>query len=105
MTQYQGGSSGAGEVQIKPQAVPTSTTIVTTDDAYIRQVVISNPTAGAITFTLADRQASPIALFGAVSIAANTTVEVAIAYLYWCPGGFTVIASGAGLTFFASWRQ
>jgi hypothetical protein len=95
----------SGDVQIKPQAVPTSTTVVTAYDAYLKTVTVSNPTSGAITFTLSDRQASPLAVLGAVSIAANTTYVIAFPFYYWCPGGFTVTSSGAGLTWYAGFRQ
>lgn len=88
-----------GEVQIKPVAVPTSTTSVTPSDAYLETITVSNPTSGAITFTLADGQASPIAALAAVSIAANTTYVIVWPVPYWCPSGFTVTSSGAGLTF------
>jgi hypothetical protein len=100
---------GAGlpqsDVQIKPQAVPTSTTVVATYDAYLKTVTVANTTAGALTFTLADRQASPIAAMAAVSIAANTSYVIVWPALYWSPGGFTVLASGSGLTYFAAWKQ
>jgi hypothetical protein len=100
-------STGAAsvDVQIKPVAVPTILTIVAPLDAYLKTVTVSNPTAGAITFTLADRQASPVSVVGAVSIAANTTYVIVFPAGYWCPSGFTVLASGAGLTFYAGWRQ
>lgn len=94
-----------GTVQIKPQAVPTSTTTITAFDAYLKTITVSNPTAGAITFTLSDKQASPIAILGAVSIAANTTYVIVWPELYWCPGGFTVTSSGSGLTFYGKWLQ
>jgi hypothetical protein len=98
------GSMGS-ELQIKPRAVPTSAATVTAQDAYLRTVVISNATSGAITFTLADRQASPVSALGAVSIAANTTYVISFPDYYWCPGGFTVVASGSGLTWYGVWRQ
>lgn len=98
-------ASGSGDMQIKPQAVPTSTTVVAATDAYLRQVVVTNPTGGAITFTLSDRQSSAIDFVSAVSIAANTTYVVVIPNLYWCPNGFTVAAGGSGLTYYALWRQ
>ena|ERR1700685_503555 len=91
--------------QVKPQAVPTSTTTVTAADAYLMTITVSNPTAGAITFTVADKQASPIAVAGAVSVAANTTYILTWPAYYWCPGGFTVTSSGAGLTWFGKWQQ
>jgi hypothetical protein len=97
--------SPSGDAQIKPQAVPTSTGTVTTYDAYLKSVTVANTTAGAVTFTLADRQASPIAVLSAVSIAANTTYVIVFPTPQWCPGGFTVIAGGAGLNYAASWKQ
>jgi hypothetical protein len=97
---------GSGAIQIKPQAVPTSTTVVAASDAYLKVITVSNPTAGAITFTLADRQGSPISVLGAVSIAANTSYIISWPddRLYWCPNGFTVTSSGAGLTFYGAFR-
>jgi hypothetical protein len=99
--------SPSGAVQVKPQAVPTSTTAVTTYDAYLQTITISNPTAGAITFTLSDRQGSPIAAIPTVSIPANTVYVVVWpeGRSYWCPGGFTVSAGGAGLTFYGAFKQ
>ena len=97
--------SPSGSVQIKPQAVPTSSTAVTGYDAYLKTITVTNTTAGALTFTLADRQAAPIAVLQAVSIAANTTYVIVFPSLYWCPGGFTVASSGAGLNFYAAWTQ
>lgn len=96
--------TGAGDVQIKPQAVPTSTTVVGASDAYLKTITVTNTTAGALTFTLADRQASPIAVLSAVSVAANTTYLIVFPVPYWCPGGFTVAASGAGLNFYGAFR-
>jgi hypothetical protein len=90
--------------QVKPQAVPASVTVVAIYDAYLQMVTVTNTTAGALTFTLADRQSTPVAVLSAVSIAANTTYVITFP-LYWCPGGFTVLAGGSGLNFYASWRQ
>ena len=104
---YSGSPPGApsGAVQIKPQAVPTSSTAVTGYDAYLKMITVTNTTAGALTFTLADGQAAPVAVLQAVPIAANTTYVISFPSLYWCPGGFTVAASGAGLRFYATWTQ
>lgn len=97
--------NAAALVQIKPQAVPTSTTIVTIFDAYLSTITVSNPTSGAITFTLADRQASPIAALPAVSIPANTAYVIVWPAGYWCPNGFTITSSGAGLTVYGAFKQ
>lgn len=102
-----GAGSPAGDAQIKPQAVPTSTTVVTTSDAYLKGFTVNNPTAGAITFTLADRQGSPLQAVGPVSIAAGTTYIIVWpeGRPYWAPGGFTILAGGAGLVIQGSWKQ
>lgn len=97
----------SGEVQIKPIAVPQSTTTVAFSDAWLKTLTITNTTSGAVTFTLSDRQASPLALFSAVSIAANTTYVVVFPEggYYWLPGGFSVAAGGSGLIFGGAWLQ
>jgi hypothetical protein len=99
--------TGNGDVQIKPQAVPTSTTVVSASDAFLKVITVENPTASAISFSLCDRQASPVCVAPAVSIAANTTYIISWPdlRLYWAPGGFTALASGAGLTFSGAFRQ
>ncbi len=97
--------SPSGDVQIRPQAVPTSATAITGYDAYLKTVTVTNTTGGAITFTLTDRQASPIDAISAVSIAANTTYVITFPNFYWCAGGFKVSAGGAGLVYYAAWRQ
>lgn len=95
----------ANEVRTKPQAAPTSTTTVTAQDAYLEAVTITNTTAGAVTFTLADKQGSPVAFLSAVSIPANSTTVISIPLFYWCPGGFTVAAGGSGLTYSTVFKQ
>jgi hypothetical protein len=97
--------SPSGDVQIKPQAVPSSSTVVTKVDAYLKTITVTNTTSGAVTFTLQDGQGSPIAVLSAVSVAANTTYVIVFPALYWCPGGFTVQASSTGLNFYGAWRQ
>jgi hypothetical protein len=100
-------ASGNGDVQIKPQAVPTSTTVVAASDAYIKVITVSNSTSGALTFSICDRQASPVCVLAAVSIGANTTYIISWpdGRLYWAPGGFTALASSTGLTFSGAFRQ
>jgi len=102
----------SGYAQIKPQAVPQSTTIIAPSDALLLCLSITNTTAGAVTFTLSDRQASAIDFMTAVSIPANTTVLVVMAdeddpsgAQIWLPGGFTVAAGGSGLNYWAAWKQ
>ena len=78
--------------------VPTSPTDLTTVDTWIRQIYVSNPTGGSITFTVKDKQSTPRNVLGAVAIAANSTSLVMICPdgLY-CPGGVNWSAGGAGL--------
>lgn len=95
---------GNGLMRIKPQAAPTTTTILTTADAYVLQITMENPTAGALTFT-ATCIASGIAFVPAVSVAPNSLSVANYPAGYWCPGGFSVIASNTGLTYSAKWRQ
>lgn len=94
-----------GQVHIKPQAVPTSLTAIASSEASIIGLVITNPTASAITILLQDGQGSPIPLLGTNSLAANTTTVANIPFGYWCPGGWSIQAGGAGLTYYATWRQ
>lgn len=98
------GNAGA-QVQIKPQAAPTSTTIVTSQDAYLKQVTVTNTTGSAVTFTLADRQSSPIAIVSALSVAANTTYVISFPVPYWCPLGFTVVAGATGMNYSGTFLQ
>jgi hypothetical protein len=100
-----GPGSPAGDTQIKPQAVPTASQVVTTYDAYLKTITITNTTAGALTFTLSDRQPSPVAVLAAVAVAANTTYVIVFPNFYWCPSGFSVVASGAGLNWYGAFRQ
>ena len=96
---------GAGTVQIKPQPVPTSTTVVAESDAWVIGVVVVNTTSVGLSFTLASREASPVAFLSSVVVAGNTTYVISVPYGYWLPKGFTVIASGSGLNYTAVWRQ
>ena len=91
----------AKEISRGLQAVPTSLTDIpgATKDTYIFQLVVSNTTAGALTFTLQDKQGSPLKLYNAVSLAASSqpivfqTEEHAILM----SGGAQWQASGPGL--------
>jgi hypothetical protein len=95
---------------VKPNAVPTSATVVVATDAYLQSLTVSNPTGGVINFSLCDRQVSPVCVLPVVPIS-NCTATTSCVYVigwpdsYWCPGGFTVLGSGSGLTFSVSWRQ
>jgi hypothetical protein len=98
--------TGVNAVQVKPQAIPNvSAGTVTTIDAYLKILTVTNTTAGALTVTVADRQGTPVALLKTYSIAANGEQTFMFDTPYWLPSGFTVLASGAGLTFCAAWSH
>lgn len=83
--------------QILPQAVPTSAADAVVGDAYIDQLQLSNTTAGALTCTVNDKQASPLGITpGAISIAANTIYIIPLGGR-WAPGGIRWVCSGAGV--------
>jgi hypothetical protein len=94
---------GAGQMQIKPQAMPTALTTVAAADAFLKGVTITNPTASAITALVEDAQGVPVPFLGTVSIAAHSAQVIPIDY--WCPGGFSVQAGAAGLDYYATWTQ
>ena len=79
--------------------VGTSTVSPVAVDAKISSIRISNPTAGALTFSLEDIAGTPNEWFEAVSIAANFTLNEQFpdGRELFCEGGFTYIASGAAL--------
>jgi len=58
------------------QAVPTSSTAITTKDTQIVSLYVFNPTSGAITFTLTDGQGSPVSAFSAYSMPAGGFIVI-----------------------------
>lgn len=78
-------------------AVPTSGTDLTTTDSRVWQISVANTTAGALTFTMADKQATPRYAIKAASIAANTTYVVAWPEGIPFSGGINWSGSGSGL--------
>ena len=79
------------------QAVPTGATDLTTTDTRLYQLSIANTTAGALTITIKDLQASAKNLCTAVSIAANTTYILSWPEGVFLDDGMNWIASGSGL--------
>lgn len=78
-------------------AVATSLTDVCTTNARVYQAMISNTTAGALTFLLQDKQATPGQLIPTVSIAANTAYVIAWPEGQHAASGLSAQGSGAGL--------
>jgi hypothetical protein len=97
--------SPSGDVMIAPQAVPTSLTVVSVADSYLKSITVTNTTASAVTFTV--QTAGGVAILSAVSIAANTTYIVSWpdGQLFYSPAGFSVQAGAAGLNYQANWKQ
>ena len=79
------------------QVVPTSLTAITATDSQIFTLYISNPTAGAITFTLTDGQGSPVSLFSATSIASKGVLSFDLRQGIQLTSGVKWQAGGAGL--------
>lgn len=83
-----------------PAYIPNSTSVVTTRDATLKKLILSNVTAGAITVTISDRStrcnSAACQIWPAVSIAANTVYVVDLGNSgVYCESGFSWSASGA----------
>jgi hypothetical protein len=101
-----GQAAGINFVQIKPKAMPFSAaSTVTTLDAFLRVLTVTNTTAGALTVTVLDGQATPVALLQGYSIAANSEQTFQFDTPYYLPGGFNVQASATGLNYFCAWSH
>lgn len=91
------------EVHIKPVALANGTTSIVSQDIFLTSLFIT--ATGTITVTVQDKQGSPIPLFSGLTTAAGTTYFLPPGIRYWCSGGLTVITSGTGAYFYASWEQ
>lgn len=78
-------------------AVPAVAADVVAKDAIIYQITVANTTAGALTFTVQDKDGTPSEVMDAVSIAANTTYVIAFPFGEPMVGGINWVASGVGL--------
>lgn len=79
------------------QAMPTSSTAITTTTTCVLQIALSNTSAGALTVTVSDDQGTPVNFLNAVILNAGETRN------YPALGKFTsgikVQASGTGVTY------
>lgn len=73
--------------------VPAVAANVTTTHTWIFQIVVVNKTAGAITFTLTDRNTVPLDLLTAVSLPANSILIADFPEGMYMPNGVTWSAS------------
>lgn len=92
-----------GDTEIKPQAIPTSLTTVVTGDVHLTNLVIM-VSSGSPTITVQDKQGVPIPILPAITTTNGTTYFLPASMFYYCPGGFSISASGTGAYFYASWR-
>jgi hypothetical protein len=65
------------------QRVPNSATDISTTDSWVCQIVFTNITASAVTFTVKDKATTPKYLIGSAS--AGVTVAVGTTYLFTAP--------------------
>lgn len=77
-------------------ALPTVAADLTTTDTWVFQLHLANTTAGALTVTITDKQAAPIAAFSALSIGANAVAVFSWPEGLFFKGGLNWVVSGAG---------
>lgn len=77
--------------------MPTVAADVTTVDTFLKQIRVSNTTAGALTITILDKQDTPRTHTPTVSIAANSVYLDVAPECILMKGGVNWVASGAGL--------
>lgn len=86
------------EVNILAAAIPSGAmTPVTTVDTEVAQITVSNTSGGAITITIEDTQASPIAFQTNKSVPANDEVTYQFSPPLLFKGGLQWQAGGSGL--------
>lgn len=96
-------------LQIKPTAVPTTWTQVTSKESYVSLLHVSIPTGSGIVVSVRDGQGSPISLVPDIVTAVNQiylirwSIDTDLGY--WALGGFSIKATAAGATFFTTFRQ
>jgi len=87
---------GTPLMQCVPETIPTGGEDVFTADFYITEITFTNTTASPIAVTVSDKQGTPLALFSALSVPANSI----LAYRFdgrWMPGGVHWSAASAGV--------
>jgi phage terminase large subunit-like protein len=82
---------------VERKNIPTTLTDEATLDTYIETITVTNDTAGALTVTLQDRQATPVKFLSSASIAANSTSVITFERPHKFKGGVSWSASAAGL--------
>lgn len=77
-----------------PGFMPDSLTDVATSTVWIKEIHITNVSASAVTFTIQDKQGTPLLAFDEYSLSAGETFSNAWEALQM-PGGFSWVASAA----------
>ena len=94
-------AKGGYNLLIGPKVIPTSATDECIVDCWIHTLHITNPTAGAITVTVQDRQAVPITLVPGEILNAGDWFSMESSSGRAFPGGFSWQATAPGLHGFA----
>ncbi len=81
------------------KAMPTTATDICTDTCAVTQLIVQNPTAGAITFTVADKASSPLTVWNAKSVGAGGEYVFRASEGAWFTNGITVSSSAPGLVY------
>jgi hypothetical protein len=84
-----------GNVNIQettPGLIPAVDTDVYAKNIWLSEITLTNTSAGAVTVTVQDKQATPRAVLSAVSVAAHTTYVIQFSARY-CPNGVSWSAS------------
>lgn len=79
------------------EAMPTTAADISTKTCCVVQMIIQNPTAGALTFTITDKATSPLSVWTAKSLAAGAEYVLNAPNGVWFTSGMTAASSGAGL--------
>jgi hypothetical protein len=99
------GKALGGPYEVYWQAVPTTLTALDTRDSRLQGYCVANSTAGALTFTIQTRDATPLPLPLSGSVAANSSTCLNIPFSVLSKGGFSVQASAAGLYYTVVWTH
>jgi len=86
---------GQSQIPDGLKVVPNSAADLTTTDTWIFQIVVANKTGSAVTFTVKDKQSTPLELFNAVSLAANSITVAAFPEGVKMIGGVNWVAGTA----------
>lgn len=89
--------------QILPQEIPTVAEDVIDESVYLEAVHLS-ATSGAATVTIADKQGSPIDVMK-MEVSPLSPALFEPKQKRCCPGGFTWVASAAGIHAWVKWSK